>query len=375
MKARMTIGGIVILILLCLCIPLFIQKSKVDIQSRIHDCIAEKKYPEAIFLLEQIECDEAMQKTLGDLRYRISGKYIANLGEAVAAIDEEGKVLVAVNTDIFPESYLNVTSEWENMRMIFATGEDLDGIDRDGVFWTTTQDNADYQERNQRLFAIGRLQTCSAYWNCFAVTGFNGELYLYSESNDLVSRCSDHIASWENVVDLVAGPDRFAVLFRDGTVDYIYENELLNESGDKYNTIYRSMKEWTEIVDIEGTMWETIVGLRADGTVVVTDPIEQGYYQSYQYDVSDWSDIIAISKSDQSLLGLKRDGTVVLTGPDNKLRDQVESWQDIVAIAAGNNFHIGLKEDGTMVIAGKSDQAESLPDMSEMNHLLVPDID
>ena len=352
-----------------------IRKSSSDIQNRIRECIAQKKYPQAIFLLEQTECDETMQKTLLDLRYLVSEKYIANMGESVAAIDEEGKVKVSINAEIYPESYLAEVSEWENMSTIYATGEELDGIDANGNFLTTTGDYGACQDRNQNISDIGGISTLSAGNDCFAALDRKGELHIYFGSNDLVSGYHDRIAEWEDVVDVVAGPLHCAVLFRDGTVDYIYMNEMLNESGDKYNKIYQSMKDWTEIVDIEGAVYESIAGLRADGTVVVTDPVEQGYYDSYQYDVSEWTDIIAISKSYKTLLGLKRDGTVVLAGPNNQLKEQVESWRDIVAVAAGDNFHIGLKSDGTMVIAGEDSRAETLPDLTNMDHLLVPTVE
>ena len=59
-----------------------------------------KEIPSGYFLLEQTECDETMQKTLVDLRYLVSGKYIANMGESVAAIDEARGISLKVNFQI-----------------------------------------------------------------------------------------------------------------------------------------------------------------------------------------------------------------------------------------------------------------------------------
>ena len=53
---------------------------------------------------------------------------------------------------------------------------------------------------------------------------------------------------------------------------------------------------------------DSTVGLKADGTVVAVGDNEYG-----QCDVSDWTDIVAISVDDHTV-GLKKDGTVVAVG-------------------------------------------------------------
>lgn len=54
------------------------------------------------------------------------------------------------------------------------------------------------------------------------------------------------------------------------------------------------------------------VGLKSDGTVVAV-----GRNEDDQCDVSDWSDIVAISAGDFNTVGLKSDGTVVAVGDNH----------------------------------------------------------
>jgi hypothetical protein len=72
-----------------------------------------------------------------------------------------------------------------------------------------------------------------------------------------------------------------------------------------------------------------------------------------QCQVSDWTDIVAISTGDHITVGLKRDGTVVATGGSLLDVDEVKDWRNIAGIAAGDDFIIGLKADGTVISVGQ----------------------
>ncbi len=111
----------------------------------------------------------------------------------------------------------------------------------------------------------------------------------------------------------------------------------------------RSFALWDEIAvhDTIGTGDKHTVGLKADGTVVAVGNKKYG-----QCDVSDWSDIVAISAGDSYTVGLKADGTVVAIGIKKYGRCDVSVWSRIVAISAGNNHTVGLKADGTVVAVG-----------------------
>lgn len=88
----------------------------------------------------------------------------------------------------------------------------------------------------------------------------------------------------------------------------------------------RSFAAWTEVA-VRNTISsgnEHAAGLRADGTVVAT---AKG---SGQRDIDDWTDIAAISTIfSNDLLGLKADGTVMVAGWSVYSSSVPESWTDI----------------------------------------------
>ena len=113
-----------------------------------------------------------------------------------------------------------------------------------------------------------------------------------------------------------------------------------------------NVSDWTDIVAISASARYT-VGLKADGTVVAT-----GYNKDGQCNVSDWTDIVAVSTSGVRTVGLKTDGTVVTAGDNRNGNYNVSDWTDIVAISTDNSHIIGLKADGTVVATGENGYGE-----------------
>ena len=52
-------------------------------------------------------------------------------------------------------------------------------------------------------------------------------------------------------------------------------------------------------------------------------------------------------------MGLKSDGTIVLTGRYEQ--DDIEKWTDIVAVSTDLIHVVGVKSDGTLVTSGYGD--------------------
>lgn len=104
-----------------------------------------------------------------------------------------------------------------------------------------------------------------------------------------------------------------------------------------------NVSDWTNIVAVSGGGYHT-VGLKSDGKVVAV-----GDNTYNQCDVNSWTDVVAISTDCYYTAGLKSDGTVVAVGigPCN-----LSSWHDIVAISVEDSFIVGLKNDGTVVAMG-----------------------
>ena len=135
-----------------------------------------------------------------------------------------------------------------------------------------------------------------------------------------------------NSTTIIARYEHTVALKTDGTVVAVGDNE--------YGQC--DVSEWTDIVAISGTDTNT-VGLKADGTVVVAGDNEDG-----QCNVSDWTDIMAIC-SGIPTVGLKTDGTVITTR-DREIK--VSDWTNIAEICKENGRIVGLKTDGTVVATG-----------------------
>lgn len=350
------------------------MKQEKKLLAQAQTLIEERKYPQAIGLLSEIADNEDAAKLLEQLYYVISGDYIENLQVGVAAIDREGHVQFTVHPVYFEnlhadrEEILKTVGEWENIRRLSGAWG-LDALDQDGGFYTVRGDSGydDYTERNRRIAELEPLQMLSSYHYDFTALRMDGTLCAYAEYSDYLEAeaVKQHMARWTDIKDIVSGPDVAAVLLGDGTVDFVCANT---------GSLYLDMREWTDIVAIDGLgAAGCIAGLTSDGRVVVSNHgvDENGAIYS---DALEWSDIIAISKGFESLLGLKRDGTVVAAGNLRSGQESVAEWTEIVAISAGQDIHVGLKKDGSVVIAGDFGGMLELPDMTSMKDLYVPDV-
>jgi len=106
------------------------------------------------------------------------------------------------------------------------------------------------------------------------------------------------------------------------------------------------VSEWTDIIAISAA--SHTVGLKSDGTVVACGVNRYG-----QCDLSGWTDIVAISTGDDHTVGLRSDGTVVAKGNNESGQCDVSHWKNIIDVAACKETTFGLRADGTIVAAGK----------------------
>ena len=156
----------------------------------------------------------------------------------------------------------------------------------------------------------------------------------FAELLPMLNGDSENPSGDEKVIGISAGVISFEpdilTLKSDGTV----EGPLVD------------VTEWSDIIAVsEGNDFS--VGLREDGTVVAVGENKLG-----QCNVSRWNNIKAISAGGFHTVGLKNNGTVVATGTNDSGQCDVSDWTDIVAISAGSAHTIGLKSDGTVVAAG-----------------------
>ena len=137
--------------------------------------------------------------------------------------------------------------------------------------------------------------------------------------------------------------------------DYRAAIELYNSLGDYKDATKRCIDLWGKITFREtiSAEYRHTVALKTNGTVVAVGDDQYG-----RTDVSDWTDIIAVSAGINYTLGLKSDGTVVAVGADNNDKCEVGNWKNIVAIGAGTDHSVGLKSDGTVVAIGANSDDE-----------------
>ena len=72
-----------------------------------------------------------------------------------------------------------------------------------------------------------------------------------------------------------------------------------------------------------------------------------------ELEVSEWTDVVAVSAGSKHVVGLRQDGTVVFAG-DNASGGECRKWTNMRAVAAGGGHTVGLKDDGTVIALGSN---------------------
>jgi len=160
-----------------------------------------------------------------------------------------------------------------------------------------------------------------------------------------------NVSEWTDIIAVSAGGIADIGLKKDGRVV---------TAGNLANYYQDDISAWTYIIAVSPSVNSHIIGLRKDGTVVAV-----GNNYSDQCNVSEWTDIIAVSAGFYHTVGIKKDGTVIATGNNEYGECDVSGWTDIIAVSAGYNNTIGLKKDGTVVAVGRNDKGQC--DISRWN--------
>jgi alpha-tubulin suppressor-like RCC1 family protein len=146
------------------------------------------------------------------------------------------------------------------------------------------------------------------------------------------------VGDWSDIVALAAGATSSVGLKSDGTV-------VAAGGWNSEADVRTILESWQDVVSITG---DGTVGLKMDGTVITADGV---------YDVSAWSDIVAVSAYGH-IVGLKADGTVVAVGNNKYGQCNVDSWTDVEQIVTGTCATFGLKSDGSVVATGWNENGQ-----------------
>ncbi|MGI6664566.1 MAG: hypothetical protein ACOX3W_04025 [Christensenellaceae bacterium] len=128
------------------------------------------------------------------------------------------------------------------------------------------------------------------------------------------------------------------------------ENAIVTES-EKTAGIFRTIRNWKNMVMVKGSINTRIVGLQKNGRVKLVKGLQTDKVASNN--VSGWRNIVDVAVGQYHTVGLQADGTVVATGNNEHGQCDVSGWTDIVAIEAGNLFTVGIRADGTVLITSK----------------------
>ena len=157
---------------------------------------------------------------------------------------------------------------------------------------------------------------------------------------------------------IVTEKEYVAVLKADGEL-------FLSSEDDEYT----SPQYWSDIIAISGSD-DHLIGLKSDGTLRAYDTSQyhDKYYDHYygECEVQQWRDIVAISTGLYHTAGLRSDGTVVVTPYEWEGEDALHpysqsdanKWNNIVAISVGDKHTVGLKSDGTVVAVGCNESGQ-----------------
>ncbi len=218
------------------------------------------------------------------------------------------------------------TSEWKDIVAIHAGLKQSFGLKSDGTVIMTTESSSAYPVEGWK--DIVSIAGCGDFlWGLDS----KGDVYIRSKSSPIYS----------GVKSIECNAAYAIFLKEDGTV-------VADPFSEDYSRYYTGIETWTDIVDVDTLVYNHVIGLKSDGTVVAV-----GQNQDGRGDVTEWTDIVAIATGSYHTVGLRSDGTVVATGNNGYGQCDVSDWKNIVAVYASDILTVGLKEDGTILAAGQ----------------------
>ena len=323
------------------------------------------------------KADGTMLATRDDETAFVSGHTdflkVINAYQLMAGLRPDGTLFIKKNEDSLRNEY-NDMYNWKDLDSICIGSQRVVGLKRDGTLVACGQDYAgayDFiswndirlthpENRMEPSQGIQLDHPLSAMPVCTTLC-LTEDFTLAVRNDGTVASCGktpSGVSGWTDIVAIDASYEYVFGLKRGGTVVCcscieqdpdipIMENDELEQA----------VSEWTDIVAISAG-GGFLVGLKKDGMLVACGDVNETCLHTYhkssenfwdQGDITEWTDIVAISVGQASVVGLKADGTVVACGNNYMGQCNVSGWTDIVSIDAGFNYTIGLKSDGTVV--------------------------
>jgi len=163
------------------------------------------------------------------------------------------------------------------------------------------------------------------------------ELNDYKDSTEMLQSCKLELARLQQATTISAGIRSSVGMIRHGKV-YLAGNDEYSWKSD--------LENWNDIISIS-VKGNFVVGLKEDGTVVMT-----GKVPDYYVGTKTWNDVIAVSTGQQYIIGLRSGGTLVAQGHNGDGQVNIDNWYDIIDIATGWRHTVGLDSNGKIHIIG-----------------------
>ena len=299
---------------------------------------------------------------LGNISRWIDGEYCA----AVLGLKSDGTVVTASS---MPDHGFPDVDGWTQIVDIRSGGGYTVGLRSDGTV-AATGDNTYGQCDVEDWRGIVAIETSNGYT---VGLRYDGTVVATGRLGWEGPDVQPYVSGWTDIAAVETAWNAIIGLKTDGTMacqgpDGSWVEAVLEESG------------WTDVQEIclANTL---LLVLKTDGTVTAvgttnnmgTVEIENAYGR---LNVSEWTDIVAVSGDDFYSVGLKADGTVVTAGLNRHGRCHVTDWTDIAAVWADYDFTLGLKSDGTFVLAGQvidyNNQKNPIRELLQWENIRIP---
>lgn len=256
---------------------------------------------------------------------------IASDISAVAGLTDSGRVAF-IQEDLWTNEVASsgYIAGWTNIKSIASDGIGIVGITESGSVLMEGRNDLSSFDLPQLSGAVSI--ECSGDFLAGLLPG--GTVAITGRT---FGRDFSDVSDWTDIIEISAKDSDIIGLRADGTP--------ISAPADYFEKTASKVSEWTDIVSVCAIGNHNFIGLKSDGTVVITTD---------KWDLSDWTNVVTIAGNSEHIVALRSDGTVLTKGnfPRFGGLDAAAEWTDIVALADASDHLVGLKADGTVVAAG-----------------------
>lgn len=303
------------------------------------------KYRQAARMLAEYEPDLAMQELSQIYNYKDAAVLYSN------AATEIGDAFLDLGRPIDAAIWFTKAGRSLEAEQIFDFNSVVTGasyvtaaIGQDGkTYYLSNREDDDRRSGAETVATYSRFLPHSPGVNGLDKFGFvrlhdlgSYGLYLPDRQMEKLRTCTG-VKDMIGVVGNGVGPDYTVLLFNDGTVSVL---------GEEQAPLY-GLTGWKNIVSVtEG--YRKIFGIDRAGRLHIA--YERDYPQDQRYDISDWGGIQKVVETGKALVALQRDGcvTVAYAGTDARYRGALTYQKNITDIATNSSLLLLLRANGSV---------------------------